>query len=251
MIVETSPMIPLDLGIALRTLTARFTRDGEQTGTFKYGLLLGANRELFAVLPAFDGRTATTFVVASVVDNGDWLLLAFDPTAPRRVEASYAVITQDVTLTVDFTEGQAGGGLPAALSARVQLDLAPAAREVLAVEARPDGTWTVAGYGLTDAQGEVELDLRVTGSGRVYALAVDDWGLLFQPGLAVAVGQVVRPTSFRGWLYRITQAGTLPATEPTWWDSSQPGPQDLGTARAEAVRYYQPLAHGPLPVEMI
>lgn len=68
---------------------------------------------------------------------------------------------------------------------------------------------------------------------------------------AVAVGDVIRPSTFAGWLYRITEAGSLPASEPDWWDGNTAGPQDLGSARAEVVRYHRPLAHGPVPVETI
>ena len=130
----------------------------------------------------------------------------------------------------------------------MRVDGVNAAREVLAVERQTDGVWRIAGN-LRTAAGD--LDLRVTG-GEVYALALDDYGYLYQPQLAVAVGDTIRPTVYAGWLYRITEAGSLPATEPEWWPSDgDNAPRPLGTARAQAVRYYRPLAHGPVPVEMI
>jgi len=57
---------------------------------------------------------------------------------------------------------------------------------------------------------------------------------------------------FRENFWGSLRAGTLPATEPEWWPiDGDNTPRDLGTARAVAVRYYRPLAHGPVPVEMI
>ncbi|MNC60091.1 hypothetical protein D3C75_1099470 [compost metagenome] len=95
------------------------------------------------------------------------------------------------------------------------------------------------------------MDLRVT-DGLIYAIALDDYGYAYQPNLAVAVGDTIRPSIYTGWLYRITEAGTLPVTEPEWWPiDGDNAPRALGTARAVAVRYYRPLAHGPVPVEMI
>lgn len=251
MIVEMSPMIPISLGIALRTITVQYTRDGEQTSTLKYSQLLGANREVFAVFPALNGKTAINTVVASFVDGLDWLLLAFDPAAPRRVAARYPSISGETTVAIDFTDGSSSGGLPALLSARVRVDDVPAQREVLAVEQQPDGQWRIAGRARTLADGDVDLDLRVTGAGKVYAIGLDDWGTPFQPNLQVLVSDTIRPSLFQGWLYRVTQAGQLPATEPAWWDETQAGPQPLGSARAEVIRYYQPQAHGPVPVEML
>ncbi len=250
MTVDDAVMISLSLGIALRSITVQFTRDGAQTSSLKYAQLLNADLQSFAFFAALNGKTASNTVLASAVDGGDWLLLARDPAAPRRVAARYPAISGDTTLTIDFTEGSAAGGLPALLTARVQVDDLPAQREVLAVEQQTDGEWRIAGHARTETGGDVMLDLRVTGAGRVYAVGLDDWGTLYQPNLPVAVGDTVRPPLFQGWLYRVTQAGQLPATEPSWWDDSLTGPQPLGTARAEVVRYYRPLAHGPIPVEL-
>ena len=78
---------------------------------------------------------------------------------------------------------------------------------------------------------------------------LDDFGIPFSPGLAVEVGRRIRPSVFTGVLYQITEPGVLPATEPAWWPITSEGSRELGTARAEAVRYYRPLAHGPVTAE--
>ena len=95
------------------------------------------------------------------------------------------------------------------------------------------------------------MELQVTG-GSVFAVGLDDYGIPFQAGLSVSEGVRIRPTTMQGWLYTVTQAGNLPSTEPDWWleDGENP-PRLAGTARLQAERYYQPIAHGPIPYELI
>lgn len=250
MIVIDPVVIPFDLGFAMRRITVNITRDGEQTGNQKVAKLLHPeNLVLQAAFIAIDGFSSSQLFVASAVD-GEHLVLATDEAAPKRASASYPSIDADIILNIDLNDGTGGGGggAPASILARVRVDTLDAAREVLAVERQPDGVWRIAGN-LRTAYGAI--DLRVTG-GDVYAMALDDYGTLFQPSLMVVVDTVIRPPSFAGWLYRITEAGTLPATEPEWWPAEGDNASRLlGTARAIAVRYYQPLAHGPLPVELL
>ena len=242
-----SVLIPLPQTAARRTLTVQLTRDGEQTPERKFALLMDANLAVLAVFGT-SYQASQTFLASAV--DGARLVMAIDNTAPKRAAARYPTISEDTTLSIDLNDGTGGGaaGQPATLSARVRVDGVDAVREVLAVERQTDGAWRIAGN-LRTAEGD--LDLRVTG-GEVYALAIDDYGYVYQPNLAVAVGDTIRPTVYAGWLYRITEAGTLPATEPEWWPiDGDNAPRLLGTARAVAVRYYRPLAHGPVPVEMI
>lgn len=248
MIVMTPEVVPLANNLALRRITLQVTRDGEQTTSEKVALLLQPNSLVMqAAFIARNGYSDSQLFLASAVD-GVHLLLVTDEVAPKRAAARYPSISADVTLSVDLNDGTGGSaGQPATLAARVRVDGVDAAREVLAVERQTDGAWRIAGS-LRTAEGD--LDLRVTG-GEVYALAIDDYGYVYQPNLAVAVGDTIRPTLYAGWLYRITEAGTLPATEPEWWPiDGDNAPRQLGTARAVAVRYYRPLAHGPVPVEM-
>jgi len=230
----------------IRTLSLNLTRDGEPTGSLKKAFLLDSSTlAIAALLRAVDGTVTTQRFLASAVAK-PWLLLIHDTVEPLRAVARYPDLSDEVSLFVDINDGSgAVSGSQATLAASVRVEGLSAAREVLAVERQTDGAWRIAGN-LRTAEGD--LDLRVTG-GAVYALAIDDYGSLYQPNLAVEVDDLIRPTTFAGWLYRITQAGSLPATEPAWWDGNLVGPQDLGSARAEVVRYYRPLAHGPITVE--
>lgn len=240
-------MIPVPDSAARRLITVRLTRDGVITPDSKILLIVDKNLVLQAVFSTAYEQ-AQQFLAAAI--DGSWLLLGLDFMSPQRAASRYPTINSDVVFSIDLNDGSGGGatGEPAALAARVRVDKVDASREVLAVERQTDGAWRIAGS-LRTADGD--LDLRVTG-GEVYALALDDYGYIYQPNLAVAVGDTIRPTLYAGWLYRITEAGTLPPTEPEWWPiDGDNAPRQLGTARAVAVRYYRPLAHGPVPVEMI
>lgn len=250
MFVERPRVANLATSLALRAISLQLTRDGEQTLSSKVGLLLSLDLQLQAV---FGGSHVVNNVfLASAVDR-DWLLQVIDLTEPPQAVARYLRVTQDLTLAIDINDGSGGGagGMPATLAALVKVDSLLAERDVVAVEQQPDGAWRVAGSGRTDAQGELAIELRVTPSSLLYALALDNWGIPYQADLPVAVGTVVRPSQFVGWLYRVTEAGLLPGIEPEWWaadgdNASRP----LGTARAVAVRYYQPVGHGPLLAEL-
>jgi len=238
------------------TLKFRVLREGVVTPGVKTLFLYrgwGSVATLAMVFQTLDGEwtRAEQFDLATLLAQGEWLVAGEDLAAPRRTRATYLTFTESAELTFDITSGEGGVvGEPATLAAQVRVDQQPAGREVVVIERPLDGQWRVAGYGLT-VDGEAELELRVAG-GLCYAVAVDDWGVLYSPTLAVTVGQTIRPTLFTGWLYRVTEAGTLPATEPEWWPADgENAARLIGTARAIAVRYYAPIGHGPVPIEVI
>lgn len=190
--------------------------------------------------------------LATMLNQGDWLVMGRDVSPPKRLRASYLTIDHTGVYTFNITSGDGGGqqGDPAQVSARVRVERVPSSREVVMLERPVDGEWRLAGYGPTPG-GSGEIDLRVVG-GDVFAVAVDDYGVAFVADLTVQVGQRIRPTQYSGWVYEITEAGQLPSAEPEWWAAVGDNPsQPIGTARAVARRYFQPIAHGPVPVEVI
>lgn len=220
----------------------RFFRDWDSVG------------KLELVFEAELGEYTRTVPVdlATLLAQGEWLVTGVDPNLPRRTRATYMTFTGGGTFTFNITGSEGGGavGDPATIPARVRVDGELVGREVVVLEKPSDGEWRLAGFGPVPG-GVAEIDLRIT-DGNLYALGLDDWGIAFTPDLAVSAGQTIRPTQFGGWLYRITESGTLPSAEPLWWAAEGGNaPRDLGTARAIAVRYYQPLALGPYPVEML
>lgn len=231
----------------------RLLREGEVTGDVKVlrifrGWDSAANPDLvFSGTEYTDYRTVDLSVL---IAQGDWLAWAFDDAAPRKTRATYLQFVEGGTYTFNISSGDGGApGTPAILPALVRVDGLPADRQVVVIERPLDGQWRLAGYGPTP-EGNGLIDVRVTG-GSVYAIALDDWGAVFTADLAVTVGQTIRPSEFNGWLYRITEAGVLPSTEPQWWPvTGDNAARPLGSARALAVRYHRPLAHGPVPIEL-
>ena len=249
--VTSAQIIPLSIEPPRRYVTLQMTRDGEQTAPLKVARFL--NREMQTEAVFAGSYSVTQRFLASAVDMG-WLVIGVDETPAARAAARFVQIDSDITIALDLNDGSGGGGggVPATVAALTRVDRLPAQREVVVLDRAVDGAWRVAGSGITDEAGAAQLDLRVTPSSRVYAMAADDYGLPYQADLSVAVGSRVRPSVYTGWLYEITEAGVLPSAEPEWWaaegdNASRP----LGTARAIAVRYYRPLAHGPIPVEVI
>jgi len=244
-------IVPAAPVLALRGVSVHVTRMGAETESVKIARLLEPASLAIKHTFAIDGSSAIERFLASAID-GTYLLLVTDATPPAFAAARYPTISEDITFTLDLNDGSGGGGgTPAELAAIVRLERLPAQREVIAIERKTDATWAVAGFDRAGEDGRSRLDLRVT-SGSVYALCVDDFGVAYQPLLEVEVGQRIRPTQYAGWLYEITEAGLLPSAEPEWWAAVGENPsRPLGTARAVARRYFQPIAHGPVPVEVI
>lgn len=233
----------------------RVLRDGELTTGEKFLRLYrdwASVNQLELVFSTGGEYTQTASVdLATLLAQGEWLVAGLDPALPRRTKAVYMTFSGSGTYTYNITSGDGGQqGEPGQVAALVRVERLPADRDIVLIERPPDGEWRLAGFGPTPG-GSGDIDVRVVG-GDVYAVAVDDYGVEFVPGLAVIEGQRIRPTRYAGWIYQITEAGVLPSAEPEWWaaegdNASRP----LGTARAIAVRYYRPLAHGPIPVEVI
>lgn len=241
------------------TVRLRIVREGEVTPGRKqvdvyrdWDSLAKLEMVFYVEAGSIDGYSNSVRLdLATLLAQGEWLFCGVDRTAPKKTKAQYIQLlaTGDVLFNISSGEGGPVGD-SAVLSARVRVEQQPAQREVVVIERPLNGQWRVAGYGQS-VDGELDVDLTVIG-GLCYAVAVDDWGVLYSPTLAVTVGQTIRPTLFAGWLYRVTEAGTLPATEPEWWPADGDNAARLiGTARAIAVRYYAPIGHGPVPVEVI
>lgn len=239
------------------SLQFRLLREGEVTTAEKFLRLYrgwGTITEPAQVFWAENGEGEFSKPISidlETLQSIEWVAIGRDDTPPRRVRASYLTLTTGGLYTFNITSGDGGqAGDPAQAEARVRVERVPASREVVLLERPADGEWRMAGYGPTPG-GSGEIDLRVVG-GDVYAVAVDNYGVQFVADLTVQVGQRIRPTQYTGWVYEITEAGQLPPSEPEWWAAAGENPsRPLGTARAVARRYFQPIAHGPVPVEVI
>lgn len=237
----------------IRALKINVTRDGVQNSEYKevYVWENLVDHTVLSVIPIRDGKTGIAEYLASAID-GVRGVYVYDTNADRYAAVRRINLNQNLELNIDLNDGTGGSTEPtepATAAAVVRVNKKPAARELFAVERRADGTYRFAGSTLISQSGDLEM--QVTG-GEVYAIAVDDFGIPYQAGLDLEVGQTVRPTNFQGWLYVCTEPGKLPTTEPDWWPEIGDNPaRPVGTARLQATRYYQPIAHGPINYELI
>lgn len=209
--------------------------------------------DIYSRLPllALSFKSAATAHVAVGANaiSGNRAIIAYDHEEPRGIAIRMVSINQDLILNIDLNDGSGGGfaGDPASVAAMVRADKLPAVRELVAIEKTTTGEWRMAGNQNLQLG---ELEMQVTG-GQVFAVGLDDYGIPYQADLLVTEGQRIRPSNMQGWLYLITQAGQLPAQEPSWWPAQgENPPRELGTARAQAVRYYRPQALGPIKYEL-
>lgn len=250
------PLVPSPVFemLPLRKVTINASREGKLTEPYKEVVLWDSiykrNPVLFFAIK--NGKTRTETVVASAIDGQKGLMLYDFETLPLAAVRTVN-ITADIILNIDLNDGTGGGGGvptdPASISAVVRVDKLPAVREIVMIEKTSTGEWRMAGNQILQESGELEM--QITG-GQVFAIGLDDYGRPFQSGLTLEVGQAIRPGNFQGWLYRCTESGTLPENEPDWWlEQGENPPRLVGTARLQAIRYYQPIAHGPIHYELI
>lgn len=123
--------------------------------------------------------------------------------------------------------------------------------EVVAFERR-GSAYVAMGNTFSDGVGGFRLETEVYGGGDVFAFAADFPGVIFQAGAPLNVGDRIRPALANGYVYEIVQPGSAGSTEPVWWADQGDGTEgDIGTARARARPYYQPVGHGPLKMTLI
>lgn len=243
-------------GQVLRKVTFQVTRNDEQTPDVKYIRMYADQSagQLLALFKLWNGYEDTQYFSQAV--DGTRFVQCIDPTEPRLGSLRWPTINGDITIRFALADeaGGGGGGDKATVDAVVRVDSLAAERDVVVIQRQADGVFNVAGYATTEVDGEAAIELKVLPGSQLYALAIDDFGKAWVANLQVAVGDVVRPTVFSGWLYRCQVAGTLPATEPTWWgitDEVNNLPREIGTAQLVAFRYYRPLAHGPFTAERV
>ena len=151
--------------------------------------------------------------------------------------------------------GGAPTGDPATITGKVERVLdnqaEPAARQLVAIEHKPDGSWSVTGDTLSNSEtGSYTLEV-LTEGGDTFVLAIDEYGVPFTATASVVQGDLIHPTVPNGHVYRVESGGTLPATEPTWWiDTGTTHTRTIeGDITLRAIPFYRPLAHGPIKAE--
>lgn len=235
------------------SMTVQVRRESESSNDYLVTLADPGSSQLLAIY-THEAKGAQWF--ARGVIYREVLAQAYEYTEPRLGMSRWPTLSDIANdLLFNITEGSGENEVstvPATVDLVAAVDSVRAVRQAVVVERMDDGQWRVAGYGDSQRDAIAALDLQVTTSGTLYALGIDDFGTRFVHALPVAVGQRIRPSRFAGWLYEVTEPGVLPAIEPQWWPIEGDNPsRPLGTARAVAVRYYRPLALGPVTVEML
>ncbi len=85
-------------------------------------------------------------------------------------------------------------------------------------------------------------------SGEVFVFVSMPYGAEFTPGADVAPGDTIHPPSPSGFVYEVTQAGTLGDMPATWPTST---PLTTGTAKLAPVAFLAPEIHGPIKPALI
>ncbi|WP_067521606.1 hypothetical protein [Endozoicomonas ascidiicola] len=170
----------------------------------------------------------------------------------QKVEVNNAVIYD---LVISTTGGGAPTGDPATITGKVERVLdnqaLPAARQLVAIENKPDGTWAVTGNTVSDTEnGSYTLNV-LTDGGDTFVMALDDYGQVFTPTASVSIGDVIHPTVPNGHVYSVEVGGTLPDTEPLWWEAGSSGTQAAGDVTLRAIPFYRPLVHGYIKASLI
>ena len=83
-----------------------------------------------------------------------------------------------------------------------------------------------------------------------FMLSACDGGARWKAGVSLKVGDVVRPASFSGFVYRVTSSGVSGVDEPLWWYPSIRLSGYIGTAEAEVHEYRDPVCHGLIEAKL-
>lgn len=132
------------------------------------------------------------------------------------------------------------------IAGTVQIDGAPASREVIVISDDPSGRQVLA-EGLSESDGTFDISYEGW-AGNVIALALDSYGDAFGASTALNQGDIIHPTTPNGYVYEVTIAGTTGTEEPTWSTSAI---VTSGGVTFNPVPFYRPVASGPLQGEEV
>lgn len=150
-----------------------------------------------------------------------------------------AVDEQGVSIVTDL-------GIHARIAGSVQIDGDGAARDVIVISDSSAGRQVLAS-GRSDGSGAFDIDFNGY-AGPVIAIALDKYGVNFEPLKLYNQGDVVHPSTPNGYVFDVTAAGTSGATEPEW---STTGSTQSGSVTFNARPFYRPIASGPLLPEKL
>jgi hypothetical protein len=148
---------------------------------------------------------------------------------------------------VDENDSDSGGsGDDYHVAGIVQVNGVVAQRELIIIS---DASSVREIVGAGESAGDGTFDLTYSGwSGPVIVVALDKYGLAFQPSTLLNAGSTVHPSEPNGYVYEVTEAGETGETEPVWSVSSN---VISGSVTFAPRAYYRPVASGPLQGELV
>jgi len=158
-------------------------------------------------------------------------------------------------LTFTAAAGQLGATPPPTqVSGNLTVAGQPAARKVmafsqLALEHVIDGVTVTQSRSLGEAvsdaaTGDWSITLLSGFTGQTFVVAFDDFGQPYADGLALEIGDRVRPTVDNGFVYEAQSAGTITGPEPDPWPVQEGDVFTAGGVSVKTVAFQPPAAQG-------
>ena len=153
----------------------------------------------------------------------------------------------DGVLNIDFIStgnDSGGGGIPKSFSGQLTLDGAPVSRSVYAIGLGDSGVVPkLLASSDSDAAGNYTLEWNDY-TGQILITASDNYGDVFVAEALLSVGARVHPATPNGYVYEVSNAGTMGTTEPTW-PAIEGESITSGQVQLIAKPFYRPKSAGP------
>lgn len=191
-------------------------------------------------------REALRFPLAMIDQSAAYKLLAFKISNGIADGVwwvdNYVYDANQVNIEFKSSAENSGTGEPNSFSGTVLVADQPAARNVVALALDGETPYQLARAVSDPSTGAYTLDWNGY-TGQILITVHDDYGVPHVAGEARGVGERIHPTVYTGYVYDVSETGTLGA-EPTW--PIEAGAVVVsGTARMVAVPFYKPVSQGP------
>lgn len=155
-----------------------------------------------------------------------------------------AYVYDDQQVNIDFTNNlpDEGTGEPGSFSGTVTVADQPAQRTVIATALDGDSPRQLAQTVSSPVTGEYLLEW-LGYNGQVLITVFDDYGVDFVEGAAHGVGERIHPTGYNGYVYQVSDTGTL-GPEPEW-PTTEGAVVVTGSCTLTATRFFRPVSEGP------
>ncbi len=147
-------------------------------------------------------------------------------------------------VNIEFTNNlpDEGTGDPGSFSGTATVADQPAQRIVIATALDGESPRQLAQTVSSPVTGEYLLEW-LGYNGQVLVTVFDDYGVDFVEGAAHGVGERIHPTGYNGYVYQVSDTGTL-GPEPEW-PTTEGAVVVTGSCTLTAKRFFRPVSEGP------